>query len=209
MQFYKILGPVILGWFLILCFEIMYHRKKDEHNRENAKKRFWDKEAKANSVRRKDISYLDYISVPVDRLPFIKTDDDELLEYHRTIKSLSEKKILNLNGITNTDLKLQYGPANLTDLSEFDDNYITLVNTIAKWGARLFSLGNTEEAASVLEYGIEVGTDVSRNYTLLAKIYKESGRIDEIDTLINKAESLDSIMKKTILEKLNEIKNDI
>ena len=36
------------------------------------------------------------------------------------IEALKEKKILNLSGFTNTDLKLEYGVGNLTDLTDYD-----------------------------------------------------------------------------------------
>ena len=204
--FLKRLGPPILGCVLILCFEIFYHRKKDGHKKAEAEKKFWDKELEANSVRKKDITFLNYIDIPLDKLPFIETDDGELTEYQIIVKTLADKRILNLSGITNTDLKLEYGPANLTELSQYDDNYTTLTSVIAKWGARLIELGMHDEAVTVLEYGISIGSDVSRGYYLLADEYRKAGRADDIDRLIATAEKLDSIMKKPILAKLREIR---
>ncbi len=202
----KRFGPAILGCLLILCFEIFYHRKKDDKQRAESKKKFWDKEREANSVRKKDITFLNYIEVPLDKLPFIETDDDELNEYQNCIRSLADKRILNLNGISNTDLKLEYGAANLTALGEYDNNYNTLTSIIAKWGARLIALDMRDNAITVLEYGISIGSDVSRGYYLLADEYRKMGRPDDIDRLIDEAEKLNSIMKKPILAKLNELR---
>ena len=50
------IGLCILIGVIILCLEILYHRKKDEREIKNARKRFWEKEAEANSVRKKDIT---------------------------------------------------------------------------------------------------------------------------------------------------------
>jgi hypothetical protein len=135
--------------------------------------------------------------------------DDEVSEYQQIITNLSTKHILNLSDKTNTDLKLEYGVANLTILSDYDNNYTTLINTLARWGARLFQLEENTDAITVLEYGIEIGTDISRNFILLAEYYSSMGRIDEIDRLIEKADNINSIMKPSIIKKLNACKETV
>ena len=192
-------GTAIIGAFMIFGF------KKSSRDNSQRKESFWDRERRANVSRRKDISSLNYISIPLNQLPFIDTDDDEILEYHKSINRLATMKILNLTGITNTELKEQYGVANLTELTDYDNNYTTLVNTIARWGARLIELEYIDEAVTILEYGLSVGTDVSRNYLLLADIYRTRGEYDRIDALITRATTLKSLMKNSILTKLNEI----
>ena len=203
------IGLCILIGVIILWLEILYHRKKDEREKNNSRKRFWEKEAEANSVRKKDITFLNYIDIPLESLPFIHTDDDELNEYQNIVKDLAGKRILNLGGISNTDLKLEYGPANLPELMQYDDNYNTLTATLAKWGSRLASIGMSDRAIMVLEYCVDIGSDVSLAYYTLADEYRKKGRASDIDKLIKKAEKLDSIMKKAILEKLNTIRSYI
>ena len=68
--------------------------------------------------------------------------------------------------------------------------------------------GFTDEALSFLEYGIKIQTDVSTNYTLLADYYKSEGTPEKIDTLISRAEQLNSLMKDSILSKLKAIRSD-
>ena len=200
-------GPVIFFCTMIIGILILYECKKASRIRQSDKDGFWQREARANTVRRKDITFLNYIKIPVDSLPFIDTEDDEIIEYHNLITSLSKKKILNLTGYSNTDLKEQYGVANLSVLSEYDDNYSTLVNTISRWGMRLIALNFINEAVTVLEYGISIGTDVSRNYYSLANIYKSRNEYDKIDSLIEHANNINSIMKTSIIDKLNEIRH--
>lgn len=207
LDFIKGLGPSIFFCTVIIGFEILYHKKKSDSNSEKARRRFWDREAKANSVRKKDITYLNYIDIPLESLPMLNCDDDELNEYEELIKSLAGRKILNLSGQSNTDLKLAYGPANLPELISYDENYITLVGTIAKWGARLIELGYTDEAVTVLEYGISIGTDVGRNFYMLADIYRKNNQPESIDRLITTAGQLNSIMSKPIIAKLTQIRS--
>lgn len=82
-------------------------------------------------MRKKDISGLDYIRIP-DTLTCPDTQDERILKEWHTIEALKEKKILNLSGFTNTDLKLEYGVGNLTKLTDYDNNYVTLSRSLAR-----------------------------------------------------------------------------
>lgn len=203
------LGPAIFFCTVIIAILILYERKKGERIQEAEQAKFWSREAQSNYVRKKDISTLDYIKIPLDQLPIMDTDDMELLEYQGIIEALSTQCVLNLTGISNTDLKYEYGPANLAALSEYDSNYSTLVNILAKWGKRLYELDLTDQAIAVLEYGISIKTDVSRNYILLAELYIQKGQSQEIDRLLNAAESIHSLMKSSIIRTLNELKSEL
>ena len=75
-------GTAIIGAFMIFGF------KKSSRDNSQRKESFWDRERRANVSRRKDISSLNYISIPLNQLPFIDTDDDEILEYHKSINRL-------------------------------------------------------------------------------------------------------------------------
>lgn len=202
---FKNFGWVILFCPIIIGMLILYECKKHSRKSDSAKASFWAREARANTVRRKDISNLNYINIPDSVIPS-DISDDEINEYRTTLLNLQARKILNLSGLTNTDLKEKYGVANLSALSEYDENYITLVNIIARCGARLIEIGNCSLAAVILEYGISIGTDVSRNYYMLAELYRKDNNITGINSLIESADKLDSIMKAPILSKLNEIK---
>lgn len=201
----QILGPIFFGCFIIFGLEILYHKKKDDHRRDEARRRFWDRESEANDVRRQDITFLNYIPVKTEMLPMEPADDSEITEYQNVINDLKNKRILDLKDSTNTELKLQYGPANLPDLCSYEENFILLINTLTGWANRLVELDLHQDAIKVLEYGISIGSDSSRMYCLLAAEYNRVGTPEKISALINRAESLNSIMKKSILKKLKEI----
>ena len=201
------LPPMPLMLIIILAFTIWLHfmiRKSDRNSREN-KEKFWEEETKSNQVRKVDISGLDYIKIPMDTLPIFETTDKTLVSIHKTITDLSQKSILNLTGLTNTELKLRYGVANLTFLSECDNNFTLLARTLYQWGSYLYQIGNVEDALKVLEYGITCKTDVAKHYHLLATIYKDTNKSDKITNLIEVAESISSLMKDSILKDLKAI----
>lgn len=188
---------------------ILHHLKnRASKNEENQSKQFWKAEHDANSVRKKDLSNLPYIHIDTEKLPFKDTTDPKLLEIQSTIETLSTKKIVNLSGLSNTDLKATYGPANLDTLTACDTNFTELIRTLSNWGTYLYEQGQLQDARTVLEYGILCKTDIKNNYVLLAKIYHENNEINKISNLIEQAETLQTLMKSSILSSLREIKDN-
>ena len=193
-----------LGLFIILCSILTFLRKRHTKRQNDITDKFWEKERKANQTRRQDISDLPYITIPLEKFPIGILENDTIKECENILSELSEKRILNLGTQTNTDLKLAYGSANLNTLTEYEQNFTTLCQTLVTYASALISEEQTVCAQTVLEYGISIGSDVSQNFLLLADIYKSQGAVGKIEELIATAEQLDSLMKHSILEKLNQ-----
>ena len=130
---------IVMGIF----FNISMRRvsRKVEQKEED----FWERERSANNVRKKSLDTLEYIHIPYDLLPFetygengiLKSAEEELL-------ALKDEKIVNFTGISNTDLKLEYGTANITLLTQYDQNYTSMVVSLQKWGEELYNQGHSE-----------------------------------------------------------------
>lgn len=184
-----------LGLFIIFLSVAAYYRKRATAQQKKVTEDFWNREDQANQIRRKDISNLPYITIPLEKFPIGISDDEELTDYENDLKTLASRKILNLSHQSNTDLKLAYGPANLPALSEYDQNYTTLLRNLVAYADCLIKNGFKAEAVPVLEFGISIDSDIRANYTLLAELYKEQGNASKIQELIDKAASLDSMMR--------------
>ena len=195
-----------LGLFIIFLSVAAYYRKRATAQQKKVTEDFWSREDQANQIRRKDISNLPYITIPLEKFP-IGISDEELTDYENDLKTLASRKILNLSHQSNTDLKLAYGPANLPALSEYDQNYTTLLRNLVAYADCLIKNGFKSEAVPVLEFGISIDSDIRANYTLLAELYKEQGKTAKIQELIDKAASLDSMMRSAILEQLHTLQN--
>ena len=172
----KFLASLII--FIVFVYSIIVVAQTTRRQRtlaEKAEQEFWDREKRANSVR-----------------------CGELLTY------LSTQPIVNLTGFTNTDLKLEYGTANITPLSQYDQNYTTLVRTLQQWAELLLKAELKEEAETVLSYAISIGTDVSHTYYCLAEIYADRAEYDKIAGLIHQAEGLRSALRGSIVRTLQE-----
>lgn len=186
--------------FIIFCIWLGYEIHKHAKTQEKADYDFWEKEAAANNMRRKPLDDLNYIQIPFDSLPMeIFSDDSVIREYHETLYTLSESPIVNLSGISNTDLKLKYGAPNIELLSRYDQSYTTLARTLQSLGQSLFQKGCYTEARLFLEFAVSTRTDISGTYKLLADIYTMQNEPEKISSLIPVAESLNSVLKDSIL----------
>lgn len=198
---------VNFGVLIIFVLWLQYEMRKADILSYKGTREFWEKERQANLSRKADISSLNYITVPIDSLPISDTEDSTINSYRDTILSLSGKKIVDLTGITNTDLKLKYGPSNIGQLSEYDNNYIILVSILQKWGDRLLNRGYTAEAVSVLEYAVKSRTDVTNTYKLLARIYMEQHAPEKIDALINIIPLTKVSNKTALIQELSAVRH--
>ena len=199
--------PVFFIITILLVLWVHYQKRRTDRISSQSSEAFWERERQANLTRKKDISNLDYIHVPVNTLPFPETDSEEIGDIQKHIINLASGKIVNFTGVSNTDLKLQYGAPNINILMEYDKNYLELVRSLYRYGKLLYDKQLTDEALTVLKYALSVKTDISANYTLLATIYKEKNDLEGINSVISAAEELTSMTKKALLANLVAIRD--
>ena len=199
-----------LASFLILIVFFNLRMRRVSRKEEMREAGFWEKERQANSVRKKSLENLDYIHIPVDLLPFGTAGDNAaLLKAEEEVSALKDEKIVNLTGITNTDLKLEYGAANITQLSQFDQNYTALVCSLQNWGQELYNQGRYEDARDVLEFAVKTRSDITATYRVLVDLYKTKLGLNEeeiqkkIDGLVPIAKNLNALSRNTILKLLD------
>lgn len=196
----------IFASFLVFCAFVTFITKKSSKQGRQTREEFFEKERQANATRRQPLDTLEYITIPLASLPLeCCKDDEKIKEYIEIISTLSQNKIVNLTGITNTDLKLKYGAPNIDLLMNFDQNFTVLVRTLHLWGKRLEELEEKEAAIKVLEFGVQCQSDVSGNYQILGAIYKEQGKDYKIQELLDTAKSLNSMTKNSIVRYLENL----
>lgn len=195
----------ILASFIIFAVWLTYEIKKHEKMEDNALDDFWAREHKANNTRRKSLDGLDYIKIPFECIPkSLLPYDEAVQDCLSTLERLSDKKIVNLTGYTNTDLKIEYGTANLTVLSSYDENYTLYARTIYKLAKLYLENGYESNARVLLEKGVESGTDIKDTYILLKDMYAKNHEEAKIKALIEAASSLRSANRNIILRSLEE-----
>lgn len=203
---FKIMPTILI--FILLSFALLRFTMRNTGKIEQKKNEaFWEKERQANNTRKQDISDLPYIDLAKAALPYDTDESDiEIRAAREGIKKMADAKILKLTGISNTDLKLAYGAANLNFLSACDENYSRLVRLLNKWGRLLFEKGKNEDALQVLSYAVSIESDIEETYILLAKYYKENGNADKIDELKSVAGiNFEEARRNIVLSKLDDI----
>lgn len=199
--------PVLTALILVFIVWINYEIHKTSKHTAQDDEHFWKREKDSNFSRRADITSLDYITLTTDRLPLADNPDETVNSYRDTILKLSGKKILNLSGITNTELKFKYGVVNINQLTEYDNNYTALVSILQKWAERLYNNGNIDDCEAVLKYAVSCYTDVTKSYKLLAEIYAANNRTKEIDELVDVIAKTRIVEKDKLINELMLIKN--
>ena len=195
-----------LASFITFCLIVTHNIKKQARNGRKQEKSFWARESEANSVRRKPLDGLPYIKIPLESFPtHLLNEDSTVMECIEIIEALTSRKIVNLTGWSNTDLKLEYGTANITELSEYDQNYTLLARTLQKWADILIETGHVKDAVVLMEFAVSTNTDVSRTYYQLADYLAFQGNTERIEQLIHTAEGLRSGNKNAIVRHLRGI----
>lgn len=198
--------------FIIFGFLFSFGMKRRTKKEKKYVDNFWERERLADSTRRKSLESLDYIAVPLNDLPMeVLAELPEVAACHEKLRELSEKKIVNFAGYSNTELKLTYGAPNINLLSEYDANFEELITTLQEWadlllqnwgeGAQLCPEAERKQAAkTVLAYAVSAGSDIAAAYEKLIKLYLEEGEADRIAGLREKAQNVRSLSKNRILE---------
>jgi Flp pilus assembly protein TadD len=198
---------MIIALAILIIVSVALHQaiRKNNDAQQSAKDRFWRREQAANFTRRKDISNLNYLTIPLEKIP-----QNLHTEAENTLVRLSACQMLNLTGKSNTDLKLEYGAANLETLSGFDDNFTEFVRTVPVYARELIDNGQTTEAQELLELAVSYQADASAVYTTLADLYTQAGQSSRIDSLVEQVNSLvESPGKSIILERLKAYQNPV
>lgn len=200
---------IICCSFLALCYVVSRNVSRFKKTHGQSHEEFLEQESKANSVRKADITALPYVEIPLDELPLDALSACGYSALAEELRALASVKILNLSMYTNTELKLMYGPANLTALSDCDDAYTSLIMLLNKIGASLLEADRPDDAEKFLSFAISIGSDITTSYTMLATLYAKKHDITRIDRLIGNADSLTSLSGKTIQSNLRSIRSGL
>ncbi len=201
--------PLIFLLTVILILWIRHAGKQADRQSGESSTEFWQREQDANFTRRADISTLPYIKIPeplsslpataFQMLPAGSPEHEELTSLQEQLHELSEASILNLTGISNTELKLRYGFANLDTLVQCDENFTRLCQTLNRIGRLFKDFQLEQEAIQILSYAVECGSDIQETYLLLAELYQKSGNEEAISELLESVSHFDGL-RRSILE---------
>lgn len=188
---------------MIFVIWLTYEIRKAKRGDAQRSKNFWERELEASSVRRKSTDDVRFIKFDESILPADRGEpDSDISDLCNRIISLSQGKIANLSEYTNTDLKMKYGVANFTELSEADSRFTNITPLLGRLCACLYEENRREEAQRVGEYSVSIGIHTSVVMLTLAKIYQDTRSPEKIRELSEIAEQ-DSTCPASLREKLS------
>ena len=201
------MGFPFLTIIIIFIIVLAVLRKRSDNKAAEKEENFWNRELEANSSVRTDIDMdaLPYVKVQMDVFPKDMAETPGGSEIYNGILSLSEQRIMNLGGKTNTDLKIEYGRNHLDEMQKIGENFENLIILIVSAAEYLISQSRYSEAEKVLEYGMSLHSDISKNYMLLGDCYKALNETRKIRSLKESVASMHLMMEKAIITHLDEL----
>ena len=191
---------VIVAGFIFVFMKITSEKPGD------GIRSFRERELRADSTLKQPLDNLPFIQVPLDSIPSPEPAiNEKCAALLAELNALAGKKIVNLTGISNTDLKLTYGAPNLPILTEYDQNFTSLCMDLHELGCEYKLTGHEDEAITTFNVAVNVGTDISGTDTTLAEMYAEKGLYVEIQRLINCADNIRSLTRTSTIKKLQNI----
>lgn len=204
--------PIFTIALIIFVIWLAIRIKRARSSENESREEFWEREQKADLAPNLDISNLPYITIPIEKFPlnFEKIgDNDEIQMILDELSELNHSRLLNLNGKTNTDLKLEYGPRNLSEMQAIADRFSRASVLLTDLSKCCMESGDYSGAAYVLEYGSEIGSDISSNYTLLGECYKKLNEPGKLSSLISHVSDMDFLMKRPVLDELKRLQSSV
>lgn len=197
--------PIIFGLVLIFIIWFQFKKRKTAKEIDTEKDSFLKRENEANLTRKKDISTLAYIKLPMEGLPLTKGSDNALNQFIETYLLYLDKKIINLSHYSNTELKEQYGLANLSILSQYDENFFSLTKLLNDWGNYLLEINLLNEASQVLNLAVSIKTEITESYVNLATVYSKQQSPQRIADVKFAYSSLSDQPSEKVIALLNQL----
>ena len=197
----------IFGLIMIFVLWLTYELKKRTRLTKQDTEDFWEKERRSGFVPRQNTDDIRFINIDESALPTDCLSGSPLDEAVRGILSLKDVPVADLSEFTNTELKLKYGTANFTKLSEADTHFTSLAQNLGKCISLLYDEGRLAEAEKAALFAADNGIFTTVCIMPLANIYIRVGDMNSLDNLIVKAKNCPRC-PATLISKLEALKGD-
>lgn len=193
-----------LAVFITFCLVLFFRYKYLDEKREKQEDEFFTKEQLARTTVGK-IQDSDYEVIPLSKFPFNLCEDPSMIEMEEKIKDLSNEKLLNLTGISNTDVRLRFGVNHFEEATLAGEKYDELMGLLVNYATSLDDHGFSIESGLMLEHLIEMDCDIKSAWIALGKFYASTSNYDKLRELHDKVDSSKLSIKNATKEQLLEM----
>ncbi|MCL1863380.1 MAG: hypothetical protein FWF78_07430 [Defluviitaleaceae bacterium] len=192
MNFY--INLVILLLSLVGVVSVFWASARHNKRRDETRRRFLESEDAANSVRKKEIDPALFYTADLSVLPPIPEGDP-----HQVARCAKRVMIYFAEPLTNLELKMQYGPAQMDFIAEYEENFNAYLKALTKWAAE----ATDADAIKILQHAISLGSEYRDTYRLAADILSKQGDKYGMESLLAHAEKnhfRDPSIRQQVLE---------
>ncbi len=175
---------------LLFCVILNYAIRKSNIRDRDDSLRPSGKNRHKTGTPEKTLSDIHFISFPADLLTEITTENPKIIDNLTTLRRLAKAQVINLEGMTNDEIRDTYGDSNFETLSMADQRYMTLCRVLQALSEECFKNGLPDEAEKFLQFAVDTNTDFLPIWQSLGEYYLDSGRSDSLRSLYHKALSL-------------------
>ncbi|MCL2573051.1 MAG: hypothetical protein FWE34_00690 [Defluviitaleaceae bacterium] len=187
------------------------NRKRKDAARQNTQDMMEANEA-ANQTRNKEIGEELFFTPDMARLPIVQYSQEDMQKpvppymWQTKVLDAAQKKMLRFDRqYTNVELKQMFGAANLDNVANYEENFTNFIHAVRFWAEALIATENTDDAQKVLEESVNVGSELSQSYTLLADIYKNSRNLVALQGLLDKVQASNMPGKNIAIKHINAL----
>ena len=194
--------------FLIFLLWLALRYAKIARIREEDMESFWERERRANSTRAKDITSLDYLTIPLDKFPLNFSDEEDVKAIENELLELSTHRLLNLTGMNNSDIKSAFGTPNFETMCQIGEDFDRVLVLLNDYAAKLMEADRFSDAITVLTFAVEAGTDVTDSYIRLVDCYGKEGLEGKTEFIKMLVQNSNLLTKNKILEHIERQPNE-
>lgn len=167
--------PSFLFLFLTFVFLWLHHLNRAQKKHIESKEAFWKREEASLVVRKKEIPESCFYHPDLSAFCFPMPTMAEAKQKFEQLKSIlldgANLPMLCFRGLTNTDIRLEYGTANQPFILQAEENYEAFLGFLFEYAELMITQGEIGEAVLALEECIRMDSDWSKHYIRLADLY--------------------------------------
>lgn len=204
--------PIIFILFLMLLLIFQLSLKKSNLSRKRSSQKFWSNEEKSWFARKSQVELDLFIHPNTENLPRLSRQDYESLGKEAMFRIQEEgyaialEPMVDLTNMLNSDIRLQYGPANFELINTYENNYTRYIKVLYILGKFFYEKDRDQDALLFLEEGVHVRTEISDHIILLATLYCKLHDKNKFLELYDRAQKSQSLTKNKIIQELKKLK---
>ena len=199
--------------FIIFILVFQHHLRKNNKIERKLKDEFWQKEESSLVIRKKEIPQEYYIHSDISSLSLSipenidPGDKGQVKQLIKRIKDLSNQDMMNFNQLSNTELRLKFGTANQSIITNNEYTYHNFLKTLASYASLMKEYDKGDESIKALELCISLGSDYSQHFYALGQLYLDQHMTSKLKHLKQIVLDRDFLNQKGILNKLESLEH--